>query len=134
MSTLALTCQGRRVAALREEASCLTGGSRRVDLSWTRRVVQVLPRRISPAWPIALLTLAALVGLAVAVVQLVTTAGPVLLAAGCLAVAGWLVHAGSTAGVLPWLVLLAALVAVSPWLALAVLVWLALRTGGGRDA
>jgi hypothetical protein len=90
-------------------------------------------RHPSPELLIVGLFLAGAGCLAVAVVQLLTTPGPALLA---VAVTGGLARLWRVAPVvavpLPVVGCLGAACVVSPWLLLGGLAWLALRTGGAR--
>jgi hypothetical protein len=100
----------------------------------TTAVVPAGHRQIVPALIVGVLAVAGLGCLTAAAVQLVTTAGPVLLAAGCLLLAGWLVQLVTSISLPGWLLGATVLAAVSPWLGLAALVGLAVVSGGESNA
>lgn len=92
--------------------------------------------QIVPALIVGVLAVAGLGCLTAAAIQLVTTAGPVLLAApAAVAVAGLVKTLSAAAGALPWLACLALALAVGPLAGALAAGWvLARRIGGEPDA
>lgn len=82
-------------------------------------------RGINPGFLFALFAICGAGCLAVAVVQIVATAGPVLAGLGVAALVAWLVRVAPTVAVpVPLVACLAAVVAVSPWFLLGALLLL----------